>query len=149
MTIEKFRHLVNHGYQQGKILTATHETPPFCVNEVLNEIVEFEGFQICYQDQKFLWMKDADGKAIKEEDCTFFNMVEELDNYQLALLIKDAQSVMKKRELEAATQAIEQFNKAWNNLKKFGEVRMRVSATGEKHFHTTADKLKIEFLPLT
>lgn len=148
MTIEKFRHLVNNGYRDGKIITATHETPPFALNEVLNEIVEFEGFQICYQDQHFLWMKDANGKAVKEEDCTFFN-VEEFDNYQLALLIKDAQRVMKEREVEAAKQAIEQFENAWKRLKEFGEVRMRVDATGEKHFHTTVDRLKLEFLPFT
>lgn len=147
MTIDKFRHLVGNGYQKGKILTATHETPPFCVNEVLNEIIEFEGFQICYQDQKFLWMKDADGKAIKEEDCTLFD-VEELDNLQLALLIKDAQNIMKKRELEEAQKAVDEFERAWKRLSKFKDVRLRVQAEGEKHYHTQANLLKLEVLPL-
>lgn len=148
MTVEKFNHLVHNGYTFGVVVERKNVVPPFsCGNEVTNEIVEFEGYKICYQDKSFLWMTDKEGNAIKREDCTMFD-VNEMDDEQLALLMADVKKTLKKRQLEQASKAVFEFNKAWNKLKEFGEVRVRVSATGETHFHTTVERLSLEIMPL-
>lgn len=142
MTLERFNYIVDHAYQMGRIASSQ-----FHANEVHNEIVEFEGFNVCYQNKGFLWMETKEGKAIKKEDCTIFD-VEEMSDFELEQLMKDAQKVMKKRQIEEATKAMDEFTRAWEKLKQFKEIRIRVSATGEKHIHTTVERLGLEFLPL-
>lgn len=149
MTLDKFNYIVSHAYQMGQIVKTETTQPPFCLEEVTNEMVDFEGYRVCYQDKHFLWMEEIrTGLPIKEQDCTAFD-VQSMNDNELTQLVKDAQKVLRQREIEQANIAINEFNKAWQKLKAFGEVRLRVSATGEKHFHTTVNKMTIDILPLT
>lgn len=145
MTLDKFDWLATQACKVGKFISKC--TVSGWGSEEEEEVYELEGFLVTYRDDRFFWMNDKNGNSIRREDCTTFN-VSDMSNDDLKKLVSDVQKVIKKREMEGALKAINEFTTAWDQLKKFGEVRVRISATGEKHFHTTVDKLGIEFLPL-
>lgn len=147
MTIDKFDEIVAKASTQGKLMREWQEEAPFSADLTTNEIYDFQGVRVCYQNNRFFWMEENEtGKIIKREDCTTFDIAS-MSIDEIYQLTNDLQKEVKKRQVEQATKAIDKFNQAWQELKQFGEVRIRVSATGEKHFHTTVNKLGLEFLP--
>ena len=148
MTTERFRDLICSAAIKGKLVKREKVFLPFGCDDAENELYEIEGYHVMLQDHKFLWMEEiATGKTIKEEDTTKYDIAG-MTNTELDRLIKDAQKVMRQREIEDANKAIDNFMKAWQALKPFAEIRIKVSATGEKHFHTTIERLDLEVIPL-
>lgn len=148
MTVTKYNELINKAPYNGKLIEDKMVSPPFCLEDVHLQVFSYDGYKVAFHDGGFLWMEEeATDKAIQKEDLTSFD-VEEMTDAQLALLIRDANKIIGKRQKEKAQEAINQFIKAWENLQRFGEVRLRVEPKGEKHFHTTVDKLKLEVLRL-
>ncbi len=147
MTIAKYNRIKNRAFQAGKLITREPFQGPFSLEEQVKEIFEFEGYKVCFIDGFFNWMTDENGCSIDEKDCVE-NELENLTNEQLQQMVLDAQKILKQRDEEQAKIAIAKFEEAWKEFKKFGEIRLRVNATGEKHFHTTVDRLTIQVLPL-
>lgn len=149
MITAKYNELINIAPRKGKKIKDKTFWPPFGLEEVHLEVFSSDGYEVAFHDGKFVWMKEeATGKIIQEQDLTSLFDVERMTDTQLALLISDANKVISKRQREKAQEAVNQFVKAWENLQQFGEVRLRVEPVGEKHFHTTVDKLKLEILKL-
>ncbi len=147
MTIAKYNRIKNRAFQAGKLITREPFQGPLSLEEQVKEIFEFEGYKVCFIDGFFNWMTDKNGCSIDEKDCVE-NELENLTNEQLQQMVLDAQKILKQRDEEQAKIAIAKFEEAWKEFKKFGEIRLRVNATGEKHFHTTVDRLTIQVLPL-
>lgn len=147
MTRTKYNQLVSQAMTQGELVEHTTTESPFsCGEDVEVSVYEIEGFRVVFKDNTFAYMMQF-GVVIHNEDLTEFD-VDEMQDSELEQLIKDAQRTLKNRQLAEAKKAIAKFEQAWNELKQFGEVRLRVNATGETHFHTTVDKLRIDVLPL-
>lgn len=149
MTIQKFWELVNLGQIKGKLVKTEHDCSSSSGHDILLEVFELAGYKIIYQNHRFLCMKEiATNKTIMERDCTSFE-VENLDNDKLEQLIKDAQKVLKQREQEKAQEAIENFIKAWKELKHFKDVGLHVMLDDKSHYQTTVGQLKLGILPPT
>lgn len=148
MTTKQFDRIASEARLQGKLIYDGAIEP--CSSNGENEheeIFEFEGFNVIYRDGEFLTLEDATTKeVIKRGDCTEYR-VDDMTNEELEQLVKDAQKVIDNRQKAEARKAIREFETAWKKLQMFGEVRMRVSATGESHFHSTVDKMRISILP--
>lgn len=147
MLISKFDEIVAKARTQGRLLREWQEEAPFSADLTNNEIYDFQGFRVCYQNNKFFWMEENEtSRIIKREDCTTFD-VEQMSTEEINQLASELQKEIKRRQVEQATKAMNKFKQAWNELKAFGELGIRVSATGERHFHTTIERLELDFLP--
>lgn len=148
MTIQKFWELVNLGQVKGKLVKTEHDCSSSSGHDIQLEVFELAGYKIIYQNHRFLCMKEiATNKTIMERDCTRFE-VENLDNNELEQLIEDAQKVLKQRTQEEAQKALDNFTKAWKELKHFSDVGLQVMLDDKSHYDTTVGRVDLGIFPL-
>lgn len=148
MTIQQFNHLRMDAHLYGTCVSQQEASHGFsCELGETETIFEFEGFKVCYVGNDFLWMEEiATGKVIKEQDCTK-NDLEEYSISELEQIINDANKIIKQRQNAEAQIAIDNFVKAWKELQKHEQVRMRVNGN-KTHFHEHVNNVTIQIMPL-
>lgn len=148
MTVTEFNRIAHDAHIYGILLDRHTREPLFgCGEEIQVTSYEFQGFICEYEDSEFSSMTNKEtGEIIKRENCTTHN----LDGYsinELQQIVEDAQKLIKYEQNKKAQVAIDNFIKAWQELQKYQQVRVRVQGA-KTHFHDTVNNVKLTILPL-
>lgn len=148
MQISEFDKIVHDAHLFGVCVNQYQKETMFSCGETKNVTeYEFQGFLVGYEDGEFFTMQDKEtGEEIKRENCTTHN----LNGYstaELEQIIKDAEKLLKLERNRKAQIAIDNFNKAWKELQRHSQVRMRVNGN-KTHFHDNVNNVTIQIMPL-
>ncbi len=131
MTKKKFWDIINQARRTSAISEETVELPFSCGTEAVNHLHEFDDYQVMFQNNNFLWIKDKKtGEYIEESDTTDFE-VSNMSDDELTKLIADAQKIIKIRRKKEAQKIIDNLMTEWKKLQSFDGVYATITM-GEK-----------------